>query len=382
MKIQLIEGRVTEDRALPLVEDSRLRFMSRSELEEFVRSEFEEDNPDDEIATTQEILQLLGFLKEGEDLKQLLIDINSQGILGFFDPELGDLVIVGDVDNFAPLEELTYAHEYTHVLQHTRFDLHALRESVEDDSEASAGYRALVEGDATLSMLQYAFKYFSRGEIESIAEDEGDLGDEDTPQFLIDSISFPYQEGFEFVLSLFQDGGWENVDSAYDAPPVSTEQIMHPEKYHDNELPVQVTLPDLVAALGEGWEERDQDTLGEFDLNLLLKVHLSDSIASRAAGGWGGDRFVYLNGPQGERLLVLLLAWDSERDAEQFSDAYLRWLESQDLEPEETAAKLTWYDSERVSSLTTVGDRSLLILAPRDDISDLMLTIFPEFSSP
>ena len=354
--------------------------MTRPELQAYYAQRFEDSSSDEEFATDQQVLELLGLLEEGQDLKQLLLDLFSEGVLGFFDTETGDLVVVGEADEFGALEEITYAHEFTHALQHQRFDLLALQERVEEDSEADAALRALVEGDATLSMLRYAGKYLSREEIRSLSDDDGETDGVDAPQFLIDSISFPYREGLQFVISLYRAGGWGAVNSAFEAPPVSTEQILHPERYGSDQ-PVKVALPQLGPALGEGWRLRDEETLGEFDLKLMLKVHLSDSAASRAAEGWGGDRFVYFQGPAGERLLVLLAVWDSSKDADEFFDAYGRWLRSQEIRPEESGTALVWSTEERRSSLRLQEDRTLLILAPTGDVSEQVLSLFPDFGS-
>ena len=39
-----------------------------------------------------------------------------------------------------------------------------------------------------------------------------------------------------------------------------------------------------------------------------LEEHLDESQAAQAAEGWGGDRYFLLSGPEGERLLVVLIA--------------------------------------------------------------------------
>ena len=42
---------------------------------------------------------------------------------------------------------------------------------------------------------------------------------------------FPYLRGMVFCVKLTNEGGWKAIDEAYKNPPVSTEQILHPEKY-------------------------------------------------------------------------------------------------------------------------------------------------------
>ena len=52
-------------------------------------------------------------------------------------------------------------------------------------------------------------------------------------------------------------GGWTSIDAIYDRLPVSTEQVLHPEKYDANEAPIKVELPSSLAKdLGTGWKVR------------------------------------------------------------------------------------------------------------------------------
>jgi len=67
------------------------------------------------------------------------------------------------------------------------------------------------------------------------------------------TVTFPYREGARFVASLYLIlNDWGFVDRAYTELPESTEQILHPEKYHASEEPVRVLLPDIAESLGAG----------------------------------------------------------------------------------------------------------------------------------
>ena len=87
------------------------------------------------------------------------------------------------------------------------------------------------------------------------------------------------------------DGGWDLVDFAYQRRlPATTEQILHPEKYLDDEgaLPVP-DVPDPP----DGWEKADGGTVGEFFTREILRQDAEDVGADEAAAGWGGDRYVF-----------------------------------------------------------------------------------------
>ena len=97
-------------------------------------------------------------------------------------------------------------------------------------------------------------------------------GLEDAPPFVRESLLFPYEAGLNFAMGLQVEGGWDAVNRAFESPPDSTEQILHPEKYAAREAPVDVSLPDdLAARMGEGWTQTIDDTFGEFQIGAWLR---------------------------------------------------------------------------------------------------------------
>ena len=137
---------------------------------------------------------------------------------------------------------------------------------------------------------------------------------------------FPYQEGLIFTRTVHRYGGWADVSKAFTALPQSTEQILHPDKYFVHESPVKVTLPDIASLLRlRGWRRLDTDVNGEWSTYLMLDQFLKSSAESRrAAAGWGGDRYAVYENNRGDVLYVSLWAWDTERDAREFFDAYVK----------------------------------------------------------
>ena len=74
-----------------------------------------------------------------------------------------------------------------------------------------------------------------------------------------------------------------------------------------------------------GWRRLDYDVQGEWGFYLILDQFLKSPAESRrAAAGWGGDRFAVYEGPKGEVLIASLSTWDTENDAREFFDAYVK----------------------------------------------------------
>ena len=129
-----------------------------------------------------------------------------------------------------------------------------------------------------------------------------------------------------FRSALQIEGGVEAINRAFEKPPTSTEQILHPEKFTGTrDEPKAVTLPVLSSA---EWRLIGSNVLGEFGIRALLTTQLGFAEAQSAAAGWGGDRYqVYERGAGGPLGLVWESVWDDEHEAEEFADAYRRFAE-------------------------------------------------------
>ncbi len=115
------------------------------------------------------------------------------------------------------------------------------------------------------------------------------------PPIISESMTFPYLRGMVFCAKLANKGGWAAIDEVYRDPPLSTEQILHPEKYREQpDYPMSIDLGTL--APGEGWKEVGRNVLGEMQLAILLKKHGGKD----AAAGWDGDRYAVFEGPKGK----------------------------------------------------------------------------------
>lgn len=301
--------------------------LSREELRQRVESDFSEDNSPEE--TRQDVLEFAAFdfLDRDYDLYGALVDIQSEGILGFYDPETAEFVVVSDDILLDPSAQWTHAHEFVHVLQDQHYSLSDISNDALD-SEARAALRALAEGEAELVQYLYLFDgdYFSRAEAESILNDPGQTDSSylnDFPPVLVNNMAFPYTDGVDFVAALYREGGFAAIDDAWANLPRTTEHILHPDRYLAGDEPQIVSLAPLTDTLGVGWEKIDDDILGEFFLREYLSQQLTAAQVTRAATGWGGDRYaVYYNEADDALVMALRLVWDTPEDAADFAELY------------------------------------------------------------
>lgn len=301
------------------------RILDEAGLRKRVAESFAKDNPTDLLGANERLLKALDLIPPDASLKDLYVSMLGSQVAGMYDPDTKQLYVISRSGAVGPAEKTTFAHEFTHALQDQNFDLKGLNLDQVGQSDRGLAGLSLVEGDAVVSQSYWQLQGLTQAELGALVT--GSANDPSTaellkmPAVLRESLLFPYFQGLAFVQGLQLSGGWQAVDDAYARPPVSTEQILHPEKYAAKEGPVAVDLPkDLATRLGTGWSVPLVDSVGEFELGLWLRESKAGSAsdASAAAQGWGGDRVAVANGPNGSWAVVIRTAWDSDRDATEF----------------------------------------------------------------
>jgi hypothetical protein len=320
-----IEEQVIAIRGLPAADIGAPELLTRDELQGELRTLFEEDYPPEEQAQDNASLRALGLLEPGQDIAELQLQLLGDQVLGFYDDNEKRMVVVTD-QGLDALAKFTYAHEYTHALQDAAFRIASLEIEAEGQDDRGLARTALLEGDAVVSMLAWAFANLEPQELAEITS----TPQPDTtgiPSWLVEQVAvFPYNEGYLWAGSLAGDPlspDFTELDAAYLDPPDSTEQIIDVEKWDPREAPITVDGPDLAAVFGDGWTEVDDTPIGQAFLEDILVYHgVAGEEAQSASAGWGGDRAVVATGPNDAFAVAWRLAWDAPADADEFTDAY------------------------------------------------------------
>lgn len=343
--LQQIEKDAAKVRGLQPLADVREEFINDAQLRDNLTKDMAQDYPKDKAVRDAVELWLMRLSDNPKlDLYQLEIDLQTEQVAGYYDLRKKKLFVRNEGGALSPLARQTLAHEYTHSLQDQHFDLQKLLPDHSTDGDHDLGVRSLVEGDATISGLLYASRYFTQQQYQDmITESQNAPTDvlDRAPRYIRDSLLFPYEQGVQFVVALGGQSSFNRINQALQDPPVSSEQIMHPEKYTKSprDLPKLVALPPLTDTLGAGWTMPDNGTLGEFDLNIILDEN-GAADATGAAAGWGGCIYnFYENGDKS--LLMINTTWDTTKDANEF----------------ETALQQTFGNSTKSGALWTNGGR-------------------------
>ena len=322
-----IEQQVIQIRGLRPSRPVPRQSIDETELRTMLTEEFDRQSPPDYVAANERLYKALGLIPADSDLRDLTLDMLSGGVVGFYRDDQGKLYVVSKTGLPGVGERITFAHEFDHALQDQNFTVFKDQEGILDESDRILARQAVFEGDATLLMTLWAAGHFSPQDMLAYlalsADPAAQAVLQRTPPFLRDLLLYPYTTGLAFVQTIQQRSGWPGVDDVYGQMPVSTEQILHPEKYAAREAPIQVDLPaDLAAQLGSGWSIPLEDTFGELQIDYWLRESgVKPAIATAAASGWGGDRLAVAKGPSGAWGIVIDTAWDSAADASEFADA-------------------------------------------------------------
>jgi len=385
-QLDTIQGQVSRIRGLAQPDSISISVLTTEQLRQKVENDFLVDYTEADVEDDVRVLSAFGLLEPDYDLYNLYLELYTEQIAGYYDIDKDEMYVVQD-EAFAGPQRSTYAHEFTHALQNSAHDvrktLNYTEEACEVDSEHCAAIQALIEGDASLTEQSWLYLYATdedRQEIEDYYATTDLSVYDSAPAFLQEDFLFPYSQGVDFVLTLFEEGGFERIDQAYSNPPVSTEQILHPERY-PNDDPVAVELPSLSELLGRDLRELDRGVMGEWYTYLILargsdKVsRIKDSQAAAAAEGWGGDSYAVSWDEEAQMpVTVLLTIWDTTEDAAEFYNTFKNFGDIRYGPSTTSAGGLSWdAGNEGSVSLLRSGDRTLWVTAPTPSDASLII---------
>jgi hypothetical protein len=267
----------------------------------------------------------IGVIPAGADLERALRSFYRAQVLGFYVPETGELVVGGSEADPSLEDGVVLAHELTHALDDQHFDLVRVdRLGTRCRDERSIAALGAIEGSA-----EY-FATSALADLQPVTDPAAGVGagdgvvPADVPPFVQALQQWPYLAGPAFIQRRIADGGIAAVNAVMRDLPVSTEQILHPERY-PGDTPTPLDVPDLSSGLGPGWRDLDVMEVGEEWLRAALSWRIGSDVVTGAAAGWDGG--IYRAWNRGGRTAVWLrTTWDAPDDAAEFADAMRTWI--------------------------------------------------------
>jgi len=311
---------VAREQGVPFLEPVDVELLGEGAFQDRLLADFDEDVED--LRRQEHAFKALGLVDADVDLVEAMRSLLGAGVVGFYDPETGELVVRGA--SVSPYVRTTIAHELAHALDDQHHDLD--RPEYDDAAdEVGFGFSAVVEGNARRVETAYRDAMSAEEQAQATAEEftigEGiDIGA--VPLVLLELIAAPYQLGQDLVDDLVAEGGDEALATAFADPPTTSEQVIDPSAYIAREGRVDVPHPQVAGQVV------DEGVLGQFLIDILLQSELGRS-AEDAADGWGGDwAVVWTDGSRS--CVTLTIVGDDVEETEELAQAFDRWAAERD----------------------------------------------------
>ncbi len=285
-----VAGEVARLRSVPPPFAPPCRLVAAGDLRGILDRKLRRDLP----VTPEVYLQALyrvGFTDEaGAAVWDRLLAFYASQVLGFYEPETDEMVIVDSPAAQRVEGEMVWAHELAHAAQEHRFRLPSHMMAMRGDGDRQRAASAVAEGEAMLVMFLAGPAGDDAEALAGVAatvakQAQAMAFPSDVPAYFVADLVFPYSNGFSTALAAYRAGGWPAVDRLLAHPPATTAALLHPDRPAAGTVPAGELLP-----APDGWEDVLTDTVGEWGVAFLLARHLGDPEADEVASGWDGDR--------------------------------------------------------------------------------------------
>ena len=294
---------------------------SREQVRDYLIHKFDEDLPPAELNGLQSALRLFGLIPDSLQLRPTMIDVLTEQVAGYYDPDSNALYIPADIEPFQL--RIVVSHELVHALQDQYVRLDSIINQRHANDRRSAA-QAILEGQATVAQIPVLMPeqkpdtlplgWFWNQRAAMASQQSQMKQYAHAPLWIREGLIFPYLGGADFIVWFRHK--YFGV-SVLDSIPHSTEQILHPGKFALHDEPTELRFVNGSDTVQ--WE----DNLGEYETRLLFEQLLGgETEAATLASGWDGDRYEVL-GPKSDAL-VWYSVWDDETVTRRFYDGLQR----------------------------------------------------------
>ena len=330
--------------------------ITRDKVKEFLQQRIKEASTPEEIRVEELTLKKFGLVPQDFDLEKNTVDLLTEQAAAFYDFHRKRLFITDWTPSAT--REPALVHELGHALADQNVNLEKFIKQGQKSDDGSLARLAVMEGQASWLMAEY----LARKAGQSLATSP-DLLDtmahsiesgasqfpvfESEPLYLRETLVFPYSQGLLFQNAVYERMKQAAFEEVFRRPPVSTQQILHPETYFSGLEPVHPALPRLPDA--HGYKRIAEGTIGELDHSVILKQFASAGESKKLSPHWRGGLYALLEHRSPERVVLLYaVAWDDAVSAARYFGLYRKVLEKK--------WKQMTIESESGTALSGVGD--------------------------
>jgi len=304
-------------------------FISKEKVNEFLKKRVKEVASPEELRAEELTLKKFGLVPPDFKLADTTVDLLTEQAAAFYDYDKKKLFITETIS--ADSQEPVLAHELSHAIADQNFNLAKYIRQGRKNDDAATARLAVMEGQATWLMSEYLARRLGQSlksspELAKLMSRVSENADQfpvfdQSPLYLKITLVFPYTDGMLFQNQVIQRDGDQGFAEVFHRAPLSTQQIIHPEKYFENVQPANPDLPD--PHLPPAYKVLVGGTLGELDHEVLIEQFAGKPRAEEIAPHWRGSSFELRENKKASRLVLLYAAeWDSEEAAQKYFDVY------------------------------------------------------------
>ena len=323
---------------LPVKEPLKKSIRSKDQIRAFVVQEDKDDKDKAQKYADDKTMEAFGLIPKGFPIESFMEDVLTDQIAGLYDPKGREFYIA----DWIPVDEQkeVMAHELTHALEDQSFHIDSWIKAARPNDDAELARDSVSEGSAMAAMVDYDLEDMHRSvrdlpdvstliQASAVGEMDKEPKLSKAPIYIRDSLIFPYLAGVTFTQQFLKaHDGWQDLHLIFEHPPVSTQQIMHPDKYLAKVQPVPIKLADWKAVAPADWKLLEENVMGEFGVEEVLKQFLGEDAAKLTSPGWTGDRYAVFEDGKAKTLpIVFIVDMDNEEDAARFFGQYSSALE-------------------------------------------------------
>ncbi len=308
--------------------------ITRDKVKEFLQKRMKEASSPEEIRVEELTLKKFGFVPPDFDLAKNTVDLLTEQAAAFYDFHRKRLFITDWTPSAT--REPALVHELGHALADQNVNLEKFIKQGQKSDDGSLARLAVMEGQASWLMAEYLARKVgstlsaSPALLETMSRTIETGASEfpvfqSEPLYLRETLVFPYSQGLLFQNAVYERSKEKAFEEVFRKPPVSTQQILHPDKYFSGVQPTRPELPQLADA--HGYKRIAEGTMGELDHSILLKQYASAEDAASLSPHWKGGMYALMEHKSPERVVMLYaVEWEDAESASRYFRLYRQML--------------------------------------------------------
>lgn len=304
--------------------------ISREKIREYIEQRMAETLTPEEIRGQEILLKKFGFVEQDFDLKAQTVDLLTEQAAAFYDFKQKKLYLASWTPS--AMQDVALIHELAHAVADEHFNLQKFVNKSGQDDDAAMARDAVIEGQASWVMTEYMARQMGQSLkdrpnlAQTTSQASGQAAKEfpvfgAAPLYLQETLMFPYTQGMLFQQAVVEKRGPGAFGEVFRHPPLSSQQVLHPDRYFEHAAPSKPSLPPV--ELPRGYKKILAGTLGELDHQILLRQYLGEQEGRRLPPSWRGGRYALWESVREKRVvLYYAVDWESEAAAASYFAAY------------------------------------------------------------